>query len=469
MNEYYLAIDIGASSGRHMLAHLEKEKLILEEVYRFSNQYIEQDGHKIWDTERLFHEILEGLKICKRLGKIPKSMGIDTWAVDYALLDTEDRLLGPVYAYRDHRTDGMDQGVYEVIPQELLYERTGIQKASFNTIFQLMADQCYRPDALQKASSFLLIPDYLHFLLTGIKKQEYTNASTTGLLDPENGSWDYELLDLLGIPKKLFLPLSEPGTLVGPLRDSIAEQIGFQTNVVLPATHDTASAVISVPSMEEHPLYISSGTWSLLGCVCDRANTSEKARRCNFTNEGAYGHQIRFLKNIMGLWMIQSLKRELEARGELLSFGDLCHLAENESIDSIVDVNDERFLRPVSMISEVQCACKERNGCIPYRAGELAKVIYHSLAIGYRDAVLELQELTGRQFAGIHIVGGGSNADYLNRLTAHYTGLPVYAGPSEATALGNIGMQLLCDRRVANLQEFRKRIFDSFKVKTIAP
>ncbi len=468
MEHYYLAIDIGASSGRHMLAHMEHGKLVLEEVYRFTNQFLERNGHKIWDIDHIFQEILKGLKACKGRGIVPKSIGIDTWAVDYALLDAEGHRLGSVYAYRDRRTENMDREVYKVIPQELLYERTGIQKATFNTIFQLMSDQKIRKHELEKADCFLMVPDYLNFLLTGVKMQEYTNASTTGLIDAATGNWDLELIDLLGLPKKIFRPLSEPGTVVGALREDIAREIGFQTEVILPATHDTGSAVVSVPSTEPHPLYISSGTWSLLGCELASANTSEKARRLNFTNEGGYEHRIRFLKNIMGLWMIQSVKRELEFKdGRVYSFSELCREAESADIDSLIDVNEERFLSPDSMIQEIRNECQETGQRIPKTAGELARVIYHSLAVSYRDAIRELEELNGESFHGIHIVGGGSNAEYLNRLTAHYTGLPVYAGPSEATALGNIGVQMIQDHAIRDICDFRKLIFDSFQVNPI--
>ena len=263
--QYYLAVDIGASSGRHILSHLENGKIILEEIYRFSNGMVEVDGEKVWDSQKLFEDILIGMKKCYELGKIPVSMGIDTWAVDFALLDKEDHLIGKTVGYRDGRTKGMDQEVYKVISQDELYERTGIQKQIFNTIYQLMAVKMKKPQELADAKTMLLIPDYFNFLLTGRKVTEYTNASTTQLLHPETKEWDFELIDMLGFPRDIFTEIKLPGTIVGELTEEIQKKVGFCCKVVLPATHDTGSAVVAVPSNEEDVLYISSGTWSLMG------------------------------------------------------------------------------------------------------------------------------------------------------------------------------------------------------------
>ena len=301
---YYLAVDIGASSGRHILSHLADGRIEMEEVYRFYNGNDIQNGHRVWDTERLFSEIVTGMKRCAEIGKIPASMGIDTWAVDYVLLDESDRRIGPCYAYRDGRTEGMDGEVYKCVPQSELYARTGIQKAIFNTVYQLMADKQQEPERLEKAQSFLMVPDYLHFLLTGVKKQEYTNATTTQLVSCTTNEWDRELIARLGYPDRLFGEISMPGTVVGNLLPEIREQVGYDLTVILPATHDTGSAVMSVPSNAEDVLYISSGTWSLLGCELLKADASPAAEAANFTNEGGYDHRYRFLKNIMGLWMI---------------------------------------------------------------------------------------------------------------------------------------------------------------------
>ena len=267
LEKYYLAVDIGASSGRHILGTVKDGHISLEEVYRFENGMKEKNGHLCWDTQALFANIKAGMKQCAVLGKIPASMGIDTWAVDFVLLDGEDQVLGDTVGYRDDRTKGMDEKVYQKISPEDLYARTGIQKQIFNTIYQLMAVKETAPDILAKAKTFLMIPDYFHFLLTGVKKQEYTNATTTQLVSPVTNTWDYELIEKLGYPGELFGPLSMPGTLVGSLSKEVAEEVGYSCQVVIPATHDTASAVMAVPQAEEEEdmLYISSGTWSLMG------------------------------------------------------------------------------------------------------------------------------------------------------------------------------------------------------------
>ncbi|SOC08993.1 rhamnulokinase [Pseudobutyrivibrio ruminis] len=454
MVNYYLAVDIGASSGRHMLAHLEEGKVVLEEIHRFSNGMIEVDGHKRWDIEELFRQIIIGLKKCKELGKIPTSMGIDTWAVDYVLLDEKDNVVRPCFGYRDSRTAGMDEEVYKIIPEDKLYERTGIQKAIFNTIYQLMADK--KDGYLDGAKSFLMVPDYLHYLLTGVKSNEYTNCSTTQLLNPDTKEWDYELIEMLGFNKDLFGEIKQPGTSIGAFSDLVKAEVGFDCKVVLPPTHDTASAVFAVPNTSDNVLYISSGTWSLLGSENMKAICTKEAMEANFTNEGGYEGRFRFLKNIMGLWMIQSVRNELIAAGQEYSFAELCEMAEAADIDSIVDANDEVFLAPASMIDAVKDYCKNHGQKVPETPGELAKVIYQSLAVCYKMACYEVEKITGKYFNIINVVGGGSKAGYLNKLTAETTGKTVIAGPSEATALGNIGAQMVAAGEVAGLKEFRK-------------
>jgi rhamnulokinase len=333
MERYYLAVDIGASSGRHILGTVREGKLVLQEIYRFDNGMKRKDGHLCWDVESLFSEIKEGMKQCRKLGKIPAAMGIDTWAVDFVLLDGENRMLGNAVGYRDGRTKGMDEKLYEIISLKDLYGRTGIQKQIFNTIYQLMAVREETPEYLEKGKSFLMIPDYFHYLLTGVKKQEYTNATTTQLVNGENGTWDYELIRKLGLPEGLFGELSMPGTPVGPLTKAVEEEVGFSCQVVLPATHDTGSAVMAVPLVPDGEdsmsdlLYISSGTWSLMGTELPKADCSMNSMEANFTNEGGYDHRFRYLKNIMGLWMIQSVKKELEETGEVYSFAELCRMA----------------------------------------------------------------------------------------------------------------------------------------------
>lgn len=462
VGNYYLAVDIGASSGRHILGHLEDGKMVMEEIHRFENGMKDRDGELCWDVEKLFAEIKAGMKKCRELGKIPSSMGIDTWAVDYALLDENDQLLGNTVGYRDSRTEGMDLKVYETIPEEELYERTGIQKQMFNTIYQLEAVKCRHPEYLERAQSMLLIPDYFHFLLTGRKAVEYTNASTTQLVSPRTKDWDWELIERLGFPKRIFGKIQKPGTVLGALKKEVEEEVGFSCQVVLPATHDTGSAVVAVPSNSKDTLYISSGTWSLMGVERMEADCSPESRRLNFTNEGGYDYRFRYLKNIMGLWMIQSLRREVD---NAYSFAQLCDMAEKESIASLVDCNDARFMAPASMIEAVQGFCRESGQQVPQTVGELACVIYHSLAACYRKTALELEERTGVHYDGLHIVGGGTNADYLNRLTAMATGKTVYAGPAEATAIGNLAVQMIQEGELADLTAARSCIYASEKIK----
>lgn len=475
MEKYYLAIDIGASSGRHILGTVRKGKIILEEIYRFENGMKRKDGHLYWDVMTLFKEIKEGMKQCKKLGRIPISMGIDTWAVDFVLLDKENHMLGSAVGYRDDRTKGMDEKVYETIPLHDLYGRTGIQKQIFNTIYQLMAVKEEHPEYLDQAESFLMIPDYFHYLLTGVKKQEYTNATTTQLVDPESRSWDYELIRKLGFPEKLFGELSMPKVLAGTLTKEMQDEVGFDCQVILPATHDTGSAVMAVPvdpergERMEDILYISSGTWSLMGTELKKADCSRKSMEANFTNEGGYEYRFRYLKNIMGLWMIQSVKKELAKEGKEYSFARLCRLASEESIASLVDCNDTVFLAPESMIGEVKEFCRRSDMEVPDTPGQIAAVIYNSLADCYKDTVCELEAITGKTYESIHVVGGGSNAEYLNKLTANCTKKTVYAGPGEATAIGNLLAQMLSTGEFDDLNKARQAVYQSFSVKKYNP
>jgi rhamnulokinase len=466
MSNYYLAIDIGASSGRHILSHLNNGKMELEEIHRFENGMNDVNGELCWNWEELFAEIKTGLKKCKELGKIPVSVGIDTWAVDFVLLDKEDKVLGNMTGYRDGRTIGMDEKVYSMMPEEELYNRTGIQKQIFNTIFQLMAVKEKHPEHLNKAATMLMVPDYFNFLLCGVKRTEYTNATTTQLVSPKDKNWDKELIRLLGFPEQIFTPIGVPGTILGDLTKEVQEEVGFNCKVVLPATHDTGSAVLAVPSNSPDSLYISSGTWSLMGIEQFTANCSRQSKNRNFTNEGGYDYRFRFLKNIMGLWMIQSVKKEI---GGELSFGEICDNASKEGIPSLVNCNDSRFLAPKNMTEEVQLACKESNQQIPQGISEVAAVIYNSLANCYRDTIHEIEEVTGRKFDSIHIVGGGSNAEYLNKLTAKATNSTVYAGPTEATAIGNLMVQMISAGELADLHAARELVFESFEIKKFEP
>lgn len=466
MSKYYLAVDIGASSGRHILAHLEDGRMQLEEIHRFPNGMVRRQGHLAWDLIQLFEEIKRGMIKCKEMGKIPESVGIDSWGVDYALIDRDGRRLGEAYGYRDQRTGGADELVYKKISEDQLYARTGIQKQIFNTIYQLAADQTMRPQILEQADAMLMIPDYFHFLLSGVKAQEYTNATTGQLVDPKSRNWDWDLIDRLGYPRRIFQPMTKPGTCIGELLPELQEEIGFNCKIVLPASHDTASAVMAVPSQDSNLLYISSGTWSLMGTELEEANCSPESRAANFTNEGGYNDRFRYLKNIMGLWMIQSVRKEIAPD---MSFAEICRLAEKEKIKSLVDANDPRFLAPASMAREVQTACEEKGQEVPQGIGQLASVIYNSLAVCYGRTIQELEAVNGVSYERIHVVGGGANADYLNQLTARATGREVLAGPTEATAIGNILAQMIAAGQVEDLQAGRKLIRDSFEIRSYQP
>ena len=461
--KYFLAIDIGASSGRHILGYMKDGKLVLEEIYRFKNGAEKVNGKLLWNHESLFASIVEGLKKCKEIDKIPVSVGIDTWGVDYALLDKDDNLIdGEIYSYRDERTVAVMDEVYSKIGKDELYRRTGIKEQVFNTIFQLYCDK--KTGKINDAETFLMMPEYLNFRLTGVKKNEYTNASTTGLINAGTREWDTEIIDKLGFKRSLFKPLNEPCTLVGNLLPSIVKEVGFDTTVYLPATHDTASAVMSVPS-DVDPLYISSGTWSLMGIESADENTSEIADKCGFTNEGGYNRSVRFLKNIMGMWMIQCIKKELN---DEYGFSDFVALAKKaEDFESRVDVNDLSFFAPDSMLNAIKEYCVKTGQKAPETVGEIAYCVYSSLAESYKKAVEQIEELTGSSFDRIHIVGGGCQNVLMNELTARFTGRTVVAGPVEATAVGNIMAQMAANGEVKNLSEGKRLIRDSFEIKDL--
>jgi len=435
--KYFLAIDIGASSGRHLLGSVENGVLKIEEVYRFPNEMKKLDGQLVWDTAELFREILAGMKKCKEIGKIPVSVGIDTWGVDFVLLDEQMKMIGPAVAYRDNRTEGMHEKVAKLISDQEHYTRTGIPMLIFNTIYQLMAVES---DILKKTHMLLFMPDYLHYLLSGVAKTEYTIATTSALIGAASKEWDDEVIAICGFPREIFSDLTPPGTILGNLTSEVQNKIGYNCKVIMPASHDTKSAIMAVPADSDNPLFLSSGTWSIMGVTREKLNCSEESRKSTFTNEGGYGGQICYMRNIMGLWIIQCVKKEY---GDKYTFGQLCELAEKSTISSIIDVNDPRFLAPESMINTLQEICAENSLVIPKEPGDIAAVIYNSLAMSYHNTAKELESLTGETYDAIYIVGGGAKAEYLNKLTTKYTGKTVHAGPSEATAIGNMIAQMI--------------------------
>lgn len=462
---YYLAVDIGASSGRHILGHVENGKMVLEEVYRFENGISERNGHSCWSLDNLFHSILDGLKACKEMGKVPTSMGIDTWGVDYVLLDENGEIIGDTVAYRDGRTTGMDKVVEEILPLKELYSRVGIQKASFNTIYQLTALRLEHPEYLAQAKRFLMIPEYFNYKLTGNAVNEYTNATTTSLVNARSKTWDRELLKSLQIPDAIFEDPCMPGTLVGGFTKEVQDYVGFDCKVLLPATHDTGSAYLAVPARDDKAVYISSGTWSLLGVENTEPITTEASLAENFTNEGGYQYRFRFLQNIMGLWMIQSIRRNLDKK---YSFAELEQFAREASdFTSKVDVNDAGFMNPENMIDAVKSYCEKSGQPVPETVGQVMQCVYISLADCYSKAVKGLEKITGKTFTSINIVGGGSKDGYLNMLTAKASGLTVFAGPTEGTALGNLMVQMMANGEYADLAQARSAIKASFEIKEI--
>lgn len=471
MMKRFLAIDIGASSGRHIVGYLEDGKIKLEEVYRFVNSQVRKNGHDCWDLTSLVSHVKAGIDKAMESYDL-ESIGIDTWGVDFVLLDKDLQLVGDAVAYRDSRTAGMDEEVERVISFEELYRRTGIQKASYNTIYQLMALKKESPEQLEKAAHLLMVPEYLNFALTGNIVHDYTESSTTGLLNAEEKIWDFELIEKLGLPRRIFGLLEMPGATVGDYRG---------VRVVLPALHDTGSAYLAVPARDDRAVYISSGTWSLLGVENDHAITTEAAREANFTNEGGAWGRYRFLKNIMGLWMIQSIRRELNGvkyvegsdgsesaaalealkdyeKGKEYSFAELESLARAaDDFKGIIDVNNERFLAPKSMIGAVMELARA-SVAVPETIGELMALVYKSLAHCYSRAIVNLSKVTEKAYTSINIVGGGSKDGYLNELTGEMTGLEVIAGPTEGTALGNLIVQMISAGVFTDLTEARKAI-----------
>jgi len=444
---YYCAIDIGASSGRHILGHIENGRIVTEEVYRFPNGAVTVDGHMKWDLEQLAFHVFEGLRACKAAGKIPTAVGIDTWGVDYVLLQ-DGRRCGGGYHYRDGRTEGMHEKACAIVGEAALYARTGIQYQPFNTIYQLMAEE------IGEADTLLFMPCYLSYLLCGVAAHEYTIASTSGLLDARTGDWDRDLMERLSLPTHLFKqkPLA-PGSVLGHFTEAAKQAIGFDCTVILPATHDTGSAYMAVPAKDDSSVYLSSGTWSLLGLENPAPILTEEARRAGFTNEGGYGN-IRLLKNIMGMWMLQNLRKDENEK----DFTAPARWAQASEIDAIVDINDPLFMAPACMSEAIDTYCKDKGLSVPKDRNDRARIIYRSLAECYRVAIADLETLVGRKFTGLNIVGGGSQDKYLNALTEAATGLPVTAGPTEGTAIGNLMAQMIAMGELHDLAQARTHI-----------
>lgn len=462
---YYVAVDIGASSGRLILASVEEGKLHLEEVHRFKNGFEHVEGHDRWQVDHLICEVLEGLSKIKARGINHVNLGIDTWAVDYVLIDEAGNKLHDPIAYRDSRTNQAIANLTSALPKEYIYEKTGIQFQAFNTLYQLYTED---KNDLERADKIMMIPDYLGYVLTGNAVTEVTNASTTQMLNLRQGLFDKDLMAEVDVDADQFPHLVEAGTLLGSVRRKWHKQYDIpETDVITTATHDTASAVVGTPGFGENWAFLSSGTWSLLGAELNTPENGLAAFKENYTNEwGAYG-TYRFLKNIMGLWIIQKVKAELN---DQYSFADLADLAQQEpAFRTFIDVNDLRFQNPDSMIKELQAYAKETDQFVPTTPGALARVIYDNLSLYYADSVQKLAQIVGHPITTLNIVGGGSNVALMNQMTADLAGITVVAGPGEATAIGNIMVQMIATGQVKDVVAGRHLIEDSFDLKTFQP
>ena len=451
---YVLAVDIGASSGRHILGYLENGILKEEEIYRFENGIINQNGTLAWDIKHLVSEVKEGLKKCKDLGKIPATVAIDTWGVDYVLLDENENELLPAIAYRDMRTDGIPEEIDKFIPRYELYKRTGVQSTNYNTLYQLYCDK--KSGKLNKAAYFLMMPDYIAYKLTGNIKNEYTIASTGATLSTKTNQVDKELLELLGIKTEIFKEPSVPMSVVGNLSDSVKEELGFDTTVIFCPSHDTASAVAACP-VGDNGVYISSGTWSLIGTENPDLILKTEAMDGGFTNEGGINYRYRFLKNIMGMWLFQNIRKNLDKK---YTYDQMMNMAKESTFKELIDPNAKEFLAPENMIEAIRAYLGKPN--LPIE--DVLSSVYHSLANSYNEAVKVIENISQKKVDLINIIGGGSKDAYLNTLTREYTGKKILVGPTEATATGNIIAQLMFADKNLTLQNAREIVKKSFEI-----
>ena len=451
---YHLAIDIGASSGRHILGWMENGILNLKEVFRFDNNVSQSEVGLVWDIDHLVNMVKEGIKKCGDEGIIPETVAIDTWGVDYVLLDKDGKEILPFYAYRNSRTKEVIPEIEDILSFDELYKHTGLQKQEFNTIYQLYHDK--KSGRLENAETFLFLPSYLSYKLTGVAKQEYTDASTSALLNVKEKDWDFDIIDKLGLPRRIFSPIYLPGEVVGEFSKEIQEEFGFNSKVILCASHDTASAVVACP-LQKDGMFVSSGTWSLAGMEIEEPIVTENSKNFNFTNEGGIQYRFRFLKNYMGMWLMQNIRRNIN---KSLTYDEMMNLAKETKEFSYIDVNHDSFVAPECMVT----AIKEYLGKPDMPLGEVINSVYHSLAKSYVTAVEEIENITNKTVSVISIVGGGSRDTYLNELTAEYSKKKVLAGPVEATALGNIGVQLMHFDPSITLENLREIIKKSFSI-----
>ncbi|TKG94919.1 rhamnulokinase [Puteibacter caeruleilacunae] len=471
MANYFLAFDLGASSGRAMLGILENNKITLKEVHRFENKMTRIDGHDHWDIHRLFNELKTGLKNCiEDHGVQPESIAIDTWGVDYGLLDEDGKLISLPYAYRDSRTDGMMEKVFAKIPSKEVYEQTGIQFMQLNTLFQLFSMVDNNDEDLKKAKDLLFTPDLLSYFFSGEKNTEYCIASTSQMLRPGTQEWQDGLLKGLNIPTDILQKVILPGTVRGTLTQDICEETGSKPiPVVAVGSHDTASAIASVPASSGNWAYLSSGTWSLMGVESDCPIINEKSFKYSFTNEGGINGTTRLLKNITGLWVIQQCRR-MWNETEYISFADIVELSKEAApFQSLIDTDHKLFLNPDNMMDAIDEYCRLTDQPSPTTKAEYARCVFESLALKYKSTLDQIEDLTGTKIDKLHIIGGGANNKLLNQFTANVTGIDVYAGPDEATATGNLLMQARALGYVKDLNHIREIVKDSFDIEKHTP
>ncbi|MBN1246337.1 MAG: rhamnulokinase [Anaerolineae bacterium] len=468
----FLAVDLGAESGRVVAGHFDGRRICLEPVHRFPNGPVDVQGTLYWDVLRLWSDIKIGLsRAAEQYGDRIAGIGLDTWGVDYGLLARDGRLLGNPYHYRDSRTDGMMEAAFRKVPRAEIFARTGIQFMQLNTLFQLVAMVEAGSPVLDIAETLLTMPDLINFWLTGHKANEFTIATTTQCYDPRAGDWAYAMLGTLGIPTRLFGKIVPPGTVLGPLQASVAAETGLgPVPVIAPATHDTGSAVAAVPMDPDNAIYLSSGTWSLMGVESKVPIIDDRMLAWNLTNEGGVDGTFRILKNIMGLWLVQECRREWQRAGEDHDYGEMVEMAAAApAFGPIVSPGDSRFLAPGDMVSRIQAACGDTGQTPPDSKGAILRCALESLALEYRWVAERLDELTSKRLDTIHIIGGGAQNELLDQLAADATGRTVVTGPIEATALGNVLVQAKALGHIGSIAEGREVVKASFELKTFQP
>ena len=468
----FLGFDFGASSGRAMLGRFDGERLEMREVHRFLNEPVELAGRFCWDIARLFFEMKQALNKVSRMDVAVDAIGIDTWGVDFGLIDKNGHLLGLPVHYRDARTDGVMEKAFEVMPKEELFKHTGVGFTQYNTLYQLYAMKLEDDPTLAAAERMLLLPDLLAYLLTGKMGTEYTIASTSQLINPFTRDWDMDLIDRFGLPRRIFTPIQPTGSVRGTLLPGIARECGVGEIPVIAATsHDTASAVAAIPVADPDFAYISSGTWSLLGAEIRTPLCEPGVMNANYTNEGGIDGTIRLLKNIMGLWIIQECKREWDRRADAVSFSQIVEMAEKaEPFIAFLDVDDPCFLAPNDMPARIQAYCRRTGQRAPQSRGETARVIYESLALKYRWAIERLEnDMLKKRVNVLHIVGGGSKNEMLNQFTADAIERPVIAGPDEGTVIGNLLVQAMGVGAIADVRQLRRVVENSFPTRRFEP